>query len=76
VVGNDVAEFSLTSATAPGVTRKWARFQDYVDEVSSARIYAGFHYRNSTIVGREMGEKIGELAVSTQLRLTVAKNAR
>lgn len=76
VVGNEVGEFSLTSATAPGVTRKWVRFQDYVDEVSSARIYAGFHYRNSTIVGREMGKKIGELAESTQLRLLMAKNTR
>jgi ribosomal protein S19 len=76
VIGNEVGEFSLTSATAPGVTRKFSRFQDYVDEVSSARIYAGFHYRNSTIVGREMGKKIGELATSTQLRLMVATNAR
>jgi len=67
VVGNEFGEFSLTSPTAPGVTRKWMRVQDYSDEVSNARIYAGFHYRFSTEVGKEMGRKIGELTVATQL---------
>jgi hypothetical protein len=68
VVGNDIGEFSLTSVTAPGVTRKWTRLQDYSDEVSNARIWAGFHYRFSTEVGKDMGKKIGELTVATQLR--------
>jgi hypothetical protein len=67
VVGESVGEISLTSPTAPGVTRRWARFQDYSDEVSLARVYAGFHYRFSIEVGKEMGKKIGELTVSTQL---------
>jgi hypothetical protein len=65
----------MTSATAPGVTRKWTRLRDYTDEISSARIYAGFHYRNSTVVGQEMGRKIGELATSTYLRLKLASRA-
>jgi hypothetical protein len=68
IVGDDFGEFSLTSSTAPGVTRKWTRLQDYSDEVSNARIYAGFHYRFSTEVGKEMGKKIGALTVATQLR--------
>jgi hypothetical protein len=67
VVGNDVAEITLTSPTAPGVTRKWTRIQDYMDEVSQARIYAGFHYRFSTEAGADMGRKIAELAVTTKL---------
>jgi hypothetical protein len=58
----------MTSPTAPGVTRKWTRLRDYSDEVSNARIYAGFHYRFSTEVGKEMGRKIGDLTVATQLR--------
>jgi hypothetical protein len=37
--------------TAPGITRKWTRLQDYSDEVSNARTYAGFHSRFSTDVG-------------------------
>jgi VCPO second helical-bundle domain len=75
VVGDDVGELSMTSATAPGVTRKWTRLRDYTDEISSARIYAGFHYRNSTVVGQEMGRKIGELATSAYLRLMLASRA-
>jgi hypothetical protein len=68
VVGNEFGEFSLTSSTAPGVTRKWTRVQDYSDEVANARVYAGFHYRFSTEVGKDMGRKIGALTVATQLR--------
>ncbi len=70
-VGNEV-DISLTSSTAAGATRKWTRLQDYSDEVSNARIYAGFHYRFSTEVGKDMGRKIGELTVATQLRGAVA----
>jgi hypothetical protein len=68
VVGNEVGEILLTSPTAPGVTRRWTRLQDYRDEVSNARIYAGFHYRFSTEVAKDMGRKIGELTVKTKLR--------
>jgi hypothetical protein len=66
--GDDIAEVSMTSATAPGVTRKWTRIRDYTAEVSLARIVAGFHYRFSTKVGEDMGRKIGELTAATQLR--------
>jgi hypothetical protein len=72
VAGDEVDGISLTSPTAPGVTRKWTRLQDYSDEVSNARIYAGFHYRFSTEVGKDMGKKIGQLTVATQLRGAVA----
>jgi len=72
VVGNEIGEITLTSPTAAGVTRKWARLQDYSDEVSSARIYAGFHYRFSTEAGKDMGKKIGDLAVTTLMLGAVA----
>ena len=66
--GDEIPQVSMTSTTAPGVTRKWSRIQDYTSEVALARIVAGFHFRNSTKVGNEMGRKIGELTVATQLR--------
>jgi hypothetical protein len=72
VAGDEVEAISLTSPTAPGVTRKWTRLQDYSDEVSNARVYAGFHYRFSTEVGKDMGKKIGQLTLATQLRGAVA----
>jgi len=68
IAGDEIGELSMTSPTAPGVTRKWSKIQDYSDEVANARIYAGFHYRFSTEVGKDMGRKIGDLTVGTQLR--------
>ena len=54
--GGDVAgEITLASPTAPGVTRKWTRLQDYSDEVSNARIYAGFHYRSTLVRSNTLG---------------------
>jgi hypothetical protein len=68
MVGDEVGEISVTSSTAPGVTRRWTKLSDYSDEVSNARVWAGFHYRFSTEAGKDMGTKIGELTVATQLR--------
>jgi hypothetical protein len=65
--GDEIGEITLTSSSAPGVTRRWTRLADYANEVSNARIWAGFHYRFSTEVGKNMGRKIGELTVATQL---------
>ncbi len=67
VGGTDIGELSLTSALAPSMTRKWKRLQDYNDEVSLARIYAGFHYRFSTDTAKSMGRMIGEMTVKTRL---------
>ncbi|HEX2827738.1 MAG TPA: vanadium-dependent haloperoxidase [Burkholderiales bacterium] len=59
---------SMTSPTAPGVTRKWESIEDYMQEVNDARVYAGVHYRFSTRVGADMGRKIGELAVQDYMK--------
>jgi PAP2 superfamily len=56
----DVPEVVMTSPTMPGVTHRWTNLNAYATEVSEARIWAGFHYRFSTRVGRDMGRKIGE----------------
>lgn len=66
--GDEIPEISMTSATAPGVTRRWTRLQDYADEVAMARIYAGFHYRFSNAAAQDMGRKIAQLVVQTRLR--------
>jgi hypothetical protein len=59
---------TMTSSSAPGVTHKWNTIAEYADEVAVARIYGGLHYRNSTVVGKAMGKKIGELAVQNYLK--------
>ncbi len=48
--------------------RRWASITDVVNEDSAARIYGGVHFRTSTVVGQELGRKIGELAVQQYLR--------
>jgi hypothetical protein len=66
--GAGFPEATLTSPTAPGVTRRWASAKAWTDEVSMARIYGGIHYRTSTVVGQAMGRQIGELAVQRYLK--------
>jgi len=61
-------EFKLSTPTAPGVTHSWTRLDDYIAEPSNARIWAGIHYRFSTVVGTDMGRKVGEHAVANYLR--------
>jgi hypothetical protein len=56
---------SASSVTAQNAVRTWATVNDFTQEVAVARIYDGVHYRNSTVVGSQMGKKIGELAVQT-----------
>ncbi len=59
----DVPEFSMTSLTAPGVTHRWTNLRALSDEISEARIWAGFHYHFSIHVGQDMGHKIGRYVV-------------
>jgi hypothetical protein len=52
-------EFSLTSPTAPGITRRWSSLDAFTTEVANARVWAGFHYRSSARVGTSMGTEVG-----------------
>ncbi len=71
----EMPEVSIASPTAPGVVHRWTNVRTFSDEVSEARIWAGFHYRFSTKVGQDMGHKIGEY-VAKQLMQPVAIVAR
>lgn len=67
VLGDELPEFSMISPALPGVNRRWTKLQDYSDEVSNARVWGGIHYRNSTVVGQDMGRKIADLTVKSLL---------
>ncbi len=56
----------------PGHPRTFARFSDFPAESSNARVWAGFHWRNSTVVAGQMGQQIGQQAVANFLRDTEA----
>jgi hypothetical protein len=58
-----VVTLATSSPTAKGATRRWTSVDEFVREVSDARVYAGIHYRSATEAGEAMGRRIGELAV-------------
>ena len=72
----EIPEVALTSPYAPGVTHRFTDLRAYTEEVANARIYAGFHYRSSTIVGRAMGQQIGEYVVKAVVQPAPAAMAR
>ena len=43
----------------------------YNEEVSHARIWAGFHYRFSVRVGQDMGRKVGRYVLDTIMQPAV-----
>jgi hypothetical protein len=63
-----IPEVALTSPTAPGVTHKFTDLRAFNKEVSEARIAAGFHWRFSTVIGSDMGWKIGANTVKNCMR--------
>jgi PAP2 superfamily len=77
LLGSDeIPEVALTSPFVPGVTHRFTSLRAFGDEVANARICAGFHYRFSTIAGREMGEKIGSYIVKSVMQPAQAAMAR
>ena len=63
-----IPEVVMTSPTAPGVTHRWSDLGAFAEEVAQARIWAGFHYRSSTRVGTDMGNKIGRYVCEKLMR--------
>jgi hypothetical protein len=63
-----VPTLTTTSVTANGAARSWTKIDDFMQEVASARIYDGVHYRYSTEVGTAMGKQIGEVSAAKYLR--------
>jgi hypothetical protein len=70
----DIPEIAVTSPTLPGVTHRWTNTTAFTDEVANARIWAGFHYRFSTRVGTDMGNRIGEYVVKNVMQPAVASS--
>lgn len=61
--GGAAPVLSTVSPTGKGATRRWASVEDFVREVSDARIHGGIHFRSATDAGEAMGRRIGEIAV-------------
>jgi hypothetical protein len=64
VFGTDeIPEASITSPTAPGIVHRFTNLRSFTKEVAEARIWAGFHWRFSTKIGQDMGDRIAEYVV-------------
>src|SRR6267154_2249627 len=70
----DIPEIALPSPTAPGVTRRFTNMTAFADEIASARIWAGFHYRSSTRVGTRMGLAVGDYVVKNAMQLVMTSS--
>jgi hypothetical protein len=68
ILGTADVEVTISNPAAPGVVHKFTNLDAISAEVALARIYAGFHYRNSTEVGRDMGQKIGNYIYANALQ--------
>ncbi len=63
--GTDQVHFTMSSA-APGLlqpVRSYDRFSQVLTDILDARIYGGMHFRNSTVVGAELGRKVARQAI-------------
>ena len=63
--GTDQLHFSMSSP-APGLlqpVRSYDRFSQVLTDILDARVYGGMHYRNSTVVGAELGRKVARQAI-------------
>lgn len=61
----DGTPFTLTSANMPGVTRDFTSFTEAVQQVESARVWAGFHFRFSCVDGATLGTNVANWALTT-----------
>ena len=61
----DETPFTLTSANMPGVTRDFTSFTEAVQQVESARVWAGFHFRFSCEDGATLGTNVANWVLAT-----------
>jgi hypothetical protein len=57
-----------TSPTHPGFRRTWSTFEEGVDEVIDARVYAGVHFRTSNDVGARLGRQVAQFVMANALQ--------
>jgi hypothetical protein len=68
--GTDKLHFTMSSA-APGLlqpVRSYDHFSRALTDILDARIYGGMHYRNSTVVGAELGKQVAHQAIEHYFR--------
>ena len=59
---------SVTSPANVGFVRTWTTFTEGVREVQDARVYIGFHFRNSSVVGARVGRQVAQFVFTHALQ--------
>jgi hypothetical protein len=67
IFGEDPGMLSITSPTAGNVTHTYRNFHEIADEVNDARVWGGIHWRTSVVVGRQLGQQVGDVALASPL---------
>jgi hypothetical protein len=62
-LGHARGRLTLTSPTIVGVQRHYAGFEEIAAEVENARVWGGVHWRTSSEAGRDLGRRIGLVAL-------------
>jgi hypothetical protein len=74
--GDGYNPFSLTDNKAnPPITRSFSSIGQAMEELINARVWVGFHYRHSDIVGERVGRRISRFALSHFLRVVHVNDA-
>jgi hypothetical protein len=58
--GTDKIAFDVTSTQFGGETRHYERFSNALKEITSARVWAGLHFRTADVQSRILGRKIAD----------------
>ncbi|MFF8842050.1 vanadium-dependent haloperoxidase [Streptomyces sp. NPDC015127] len=69
LAGPRTAPFTLTSPTAPGVTRTYTAWQQLSDENVDARVFSGIHTRSADEAGITLGSRVARYVLDNSGRL-------
>jgi hypothetical protein len=68
VFGTSPVTFTVSDLMDPRVTRQFASIAQMAQEQREVRIWGGIHFRNSLVVGDEMGRKIAAFLVANAMK--------
>jgi hypothetical protein len=68
VFGPGPMTFTVSDLADPRLTRQFTSIAQMAEEQREVRIWGGIHFRNSLVVGDEMGRKIAAYLVANTMK--------
>jgi hypothetical protein len=66
--GDEFPAVTLTNPAVPGIALEYETFEDITDDIDTARIYGGIHFRFDQRAGARQGTRIGARVYTDNLR--------